>query len=102
MDRDVRHLAAPTLSDRKALRASRVVSQTDDVHLCIMCLRAIMNYQVTAFLQNRSRLVNVTAVRVASCRHRSALCRQTGFDLVMKHPRCVNEITLSLNNRNPR
>ncbi|XP_056905151.1 formin-like protein 1 isoform X2 [Takifugu flavidus] len=60
-----------TFTVRKTLRTSRVMSQTDDVHLCIMCLRAIMNYQ-------------------------------TGFDLVMKHPRCVNEITLSLNNRNPR
>ncbi|KAI3365015.1 hypothetical protein L3Q82_000951 [Scortum barcoo] len=60
-----------SLQNRKALRSSRVVSQTDDVHLCIMCLRAIMNYQ-------------------------------SGFNLVMKHPCCVNEITLSLNNRNPR
>uniref|UniRef100_A0A670IYD8 Formin like 1 n=1 Tax=Podarcis muralis TaxID=64176 RepID=A0A670IYD8_PODMU len=31
---------------RKALRNSRIVSQKDDVHVCIMCLRAIMNYQV--------------------------------------------------------
>uniref|UniRef100_A0A8C4EUC7 Formin-like protein 1 n=1 Tax=Dicentrarchus labrax TaxID=13489 RepID=A0A8C4EUC7_DICLA len=63
---------SPTHSASKAtLRSSRVVSQTDDVHLCIMCLRAIMNYQ-------------------------------SGFNLVMKHPCCVNEITLSLNNRNPR
>ncbi|KAG8139877.1 hypothetical protein E2320_002620, partial [Naja naja] len=30
---------------RKALRNSRIVSQKDDVHVCIMCLRAIMNYQ---------------------------------------------------------
>ncbi|XP_009993999.1 PREDICTED: formin-like protein 1 [Chaetura pelagica] len=56
---------------RKALRSSRLVSQKDDVHLCIMCLRAIMNYQ-------------------------------SGFSLVMNHPACVNEITLSLNNRNAR
>uniref|UniRef100_A0AAQ5Y5U3 Formin-like 1a n=1 Tax=Amphiprion ocellaris TaxID=80972 RepID=A0AAQ5Y5U3_AMPOC len=55
----------------KALRSSRVVSQKDDVHLCIMCLRAIMNYQ-------------------------------SGFNQVMKHPCCVNEITLSLHDRNPR
>uniref|UniRef100_A0A4W5QF51 Formin like 1 n=1 Tax=Hucho hucho TaxID=62062 RepID=A0A4W5QF51_9TELE len=55
----------------KAMRNSRLVSQKDDVHLCIMCLRAIMNYQ-------------------------------SGFNLVMTHPCCVNEITLSLNNRNPR
>nr|XP_009683663.1 PREDICTED: formin-like protein 1 [Struthio camelus australis] len=56
---------------RKALRNSRIVSQKDDVHVCIMCLRAIMNYQ-------------------------------SGFSLVMNHPACVNEITLSLNNKNPR
>uniref|UniRef100_A0A7N8XRS8 Formin-like 1a n=1 Tax=Mastacembelus armatus TaxID=205130 RepID=A0A7N8XRS8_9TELE len=46
-------------------------NQRDDVHVCIMCLRAIMNYQ-------------------------------SGFNQVMTHPRCVNEITLSLNSRNPR
>ncbi|XP_015284431.1 PREDICTED: formin-like protein 1 [Gekko japonicus] len=56
---------------RKALRNSRIVSQKDDVHVCIMCLRAIMNYQ-------------------------------SGFSLVMNHPACVNEITLSLNNKSPR
>uniref|UniRef100_A0A8D3C262 Formin-like 1a n=1 Tax=Scophthalmus maximus TaxID=52904 RepID=A0A8D3C262_SCOMX len=54
-------------------RAARAltVSQRDDVHVCIMCLRAIMNYQ-------------------------------SGFNQVMTHPRCVNEIALSLNSRNPR
>ncbi|KAL7850256.1 hypothetical protein SRHO_G00196050 [Serrasalmus rhombeus] len=56
---------------RKSLKNARLASQRDDVHVCIMCLRAIMNYQ-------------------------------SGFNLVMSHPRCVNEITLSLNNRNPR
>ncbi|XP_007953448.1 formin-like protein 1 [Orycteropus afer afer] len=56
---------------RKALRNSRIVSQKDDVHVCIMCLRAIMNYQ-------------------------------SGFSLIMNHPACVNEIALSLNNKNPR
>lgn len=35
-----------TLPSRKALKNSRLVSQKDDVHVCIMCLRAIMNYQV--------------------------------------------------------
>ncbi|XP_035254604.1 formin-like protein 1 isoform X2 [Anguilla anguilla] len=54
----------------KTLRSPRVVGQ-EDVHVCIMCLRAIMNYQ-------------------------------SGFNLVMTHPRCVNEITLSLNNKSPR
>uniref|UniRef100_A0AAY3ZUL7 Formin-like 1a n=1 Tax=Denticeps clupeoides TaxID=299321 RepID=A0AAY3ZUL7_9TELE len=54
-----------------ALRNSRIVSLKDDAHVCIMCLRAIMNYQY-------------------------------GFNQVMTHPRCVNEITLSLNNKSPR
>ncbi|XP_009470400.1 PREDICTED: formin-like protein 1 [Nipponia nippon] len=69
----VRHLTVrlnPSHS-KKALRNSRLVSQKDDVHVCIMCLRAIMNYQ-------------------------------SGFSLVMNHPACVNEITLSLNNKNAR
>uniref|UniRef100_A0A7N8WWV5 Formin-like 1a n=1 Tax=Mastacembelus armatus TaxID=205130 RepID=A0A7N8WWV5_9TELE len=52
-------------------RKSYSSNQRDDVHVCIMCLRAIMNYQ-------------------------------SGFNQVMTHPRCVNEITLSLNSRNPR
>uniref|UniRef100_A0A8C7ZZF5 Formin like 1 n=1 Tax=Oryzias sinensis TaxID=183150 RepID=A0A8C7ZZF5_9TELE len=55
----------------RPMRNSRVSSQKDDVHLCIMCLRAIMNYQ-------------------------------SGFSQVMQHPSCVNEITLSLNDRHPR
>uniref|UniRef100_H3A5F3 Formin like 1 n=1 Tax=Latimeria chalumnae TaxID=7897 RepID=H3A5F3_LATCH len=68
-----RHLTVRhnTLHSRKALRNSRIVSQKDDVHVCILCLRAIMNYQ-------------------------------SGFNLVMTHPRCVNEITLSLNNKSAR
>uniref|UniRef100_A0A8C3QCH4 Uncharacterized protein n=1 Tax=Geospiza parvula TaxID=87175 RepID=A0A8C3QCH4_GEOPR len=66
--------SSPTLNpshSRKTLRNSRLVSQKDDVHVCIMCLRAIMNYQ-------------------------------SGFSLVMNHPACVNEITLSLNNKSAR
>lgn len=55
----------------KMHKKSHSYNQRDDVHVCIMCLRAIMNYQ-------------------------------SGFNLVMTHPRCVNEITLSLNSRNPR
>lgn len=31
---------------RKTMRNTRLATQRDDVHLCIMCLRAIMNYQV--------------------------------------------------------
>ncbi|KAJ4931739.1 hypothetical protein JOQ06_010179, partial [Pogonophryne albipinna] len=55
----------------KIYKKSHSSNQRDDVHVCIMCLRAIMNYQ-------------------------------SGFNLVMTHPCCVNEITLSLNSRNPR
>uniref|UniRef100_A0A8C9RD75 Formin-like 3 n=1 Tax=Scleropages formosus TaxID=113540 RepID=A0A8C9RD75_SCLFO len=60
-----------TLSNSKTIKNSRLVSQKDDVHVCIMCLRAIMNYQY-------------------------------GFNMVMSHPHAVNEIALSLNNKNPR
>uniref|UniRef100_A0A8C2KZB6 Formin like 1 n=1 Tax=Cyprinus carpio TaxID=7962 RepID=A0A8C2KZB6_CYPCA len=35
-----------TFTSRKALRYSRLLSQKNHLHLCIMCLRAIMNYQV--------------------------------------------------------
>ncbi|KAM9115211.1 formin-like protein 3 isoform 2-T2 [Pangshura tecta] len=69
--RSARQSALRTLPSRKALKNSRLVSQKDDVHVCIMCLRAIMNYQY-------------------------------GFNLVMSHPHAVNEIALSLNNKNPR
>uniref|UniRef100_A0A8K9UL00 Formin-like 2b n=1 Tax=Oncorhynchus mykiss TaxID=8022 RepID=A0A8K9UL00_ONCMY len=60
-----------TLPSRKTLKNSRLVCKKDDVHVCVMCLRAIMNYQY-------------------------------GFNMVMSHPHAVNEIALSLNNRNPR
>lgn len=35
-----------TAANSKTIKNSRLVSQKDDVHVCIMCLRAIMNYQV--------------------------------------------------------
>uniref|UniRef100_A0A3P9IPV5 Formin like 2 n=1 Tax=Oryzias latipes TaxID=8090 RepID=A0A3P9IPV5_ORYLA len=60
-----------TMSIRRTLKNSRLVCKKDDVHVCIMCLRAIMNYQY-------------------------------GFNMVMSHPHAVNEIALSLNNKNPR
>uniref|UniRef100_A0AAQ4QG55 Formin like 2 n=1 Tax=Gasterosteus aculeatus aculeatus TaxID=481459 RepID=A0AAQ4QG55_GASAC len=34
-----------TLPSRRTLKNSRLVCKKDDVHVCIMCLRAIMNYQ---------------------------------------------------------
>lgn len=36
-----------TLPSRRTLKNSRLVCKKDDVHVCVMCLRAIMNYQVT-------------------------------------------------------
>ncbi|XP_059355452.1 formin-like protein 2 isoform X2 [Carassius carassius] len=60
-----------TLPSRRTLKNSRLVCKKDDLHVCIMCLRAIMNYQY-------------------------------GFNMVMSHPHAVNEIALSLNNKNPR
>ncbi|XP_045911704.1 formin-like protein 3 isoform X1 [Micropterus dolomieu] len=60
-----------SISNTKTIKNSRLVSQKDDVHVCIMCLRAIMNYQY-------------------------------GFNMVMSHAHAVNEIALSLNNKNSR
>uniref|UniRef100_A0A8C6NXP8 Formin-like 3 n=1 Tax=Nothobranchius furzeri TaxID=105023 RepID=A0A8C6NXP8_NOTFU len=60
-----------SVSNTKTIKNSRLVSQKDDVHVCIMCLRAIMNYQY-------------------------------GFNMVMSHEHAVNEIALSLNNKNSR
>lgn len=39
-------LSCNTLPSRRTLKNSRLVCKKDDVHVCIMCLRAIMNYQV--------------------------------------------------------
>uniref|UniRef100_A0A8C7JHB8 Formin-like 3 n=1 Tax=Oncorhynchus kisutch TaxID=8019 RepID=A0A8C7JHB8_ONCKI len=64
-------LSYGTAPNSKTIKNSLLVSQKDDVHVCIMCLRAIMNYQY-------------------------------GFNLVMSHAHAVNEIALSLNNRNSR
>uniref|UniRef100_A0A663EI28 Formin like 3 n=1 Tax=Aquila chrysaetos chrysaetos TaxID=223781 RepID=A0A663EI28_AQUCH len=47
-----------TLPSRRALKNSRLVSQKDDVHLCIMCLRAIMNYQVCKEKHRFERLMD--------------------------------------------
>ena len=35
-----------SVSSSRTIKNSRLVSQKDDVHVCIMCLRAVMNYQV--------------------------------------------------------
>ncbi|XP_056405302.1 formin-like protein 1 isoform X2 [Hyla sarda] len=67
-----RHLTARyNFYNRATMRNSRHANMKDDVHVCIMCLRAIMNYQL-------------------------------GFSMVMSHPSCVNQITLSLTNKNAR
>ncbi|OCT60055.1 formin-like protein 1 [Xenopus laevis] len=59
------------LHSRATMRNTKHANMKDDVHVCIMCLRAIMNYQ-------------------------------SGFSMVMSHLSCVNHITLSLSNKNPR
>ncbi|KTF87471.1 hypothetical protein cypCar_00036912 [Cyprinus carpio] len=71
LDTLVDYLSFAQRAVTKALRYSRLLSQKNHLHLCIMCLRAIMNYQL-------------------------------GFNQVMDHPSCVNEITLSLNNKSAR
>uniref|UniRef100_A0A8C1YMP0 Formin-like 2a n=1 Tax=Cyprinus carpio TaxID=7962 RepID=A0A8C1YMP0_CYPCA len=38
-------LRSNTLPSRRTLKNSRLVCKKDDLHVCIMCLRAIMNYQ---------------------------------------------------------
>uniref|UniRef100_A0A674BK12 Formin like 2 n=1 Tax=Salmo trutta TaxID=8032 RepID=A0A674BK12_SALTR len=43
---------------RRTLKNSRLVCKKDDVHVCIMCLRAIMNYQVRVSLSMASHEVN--------------------------------------------
>ncbi|XP_053555782.1 formin-like protein 1 isoform X2 [Bombina bombina] len=67
----IRNLTTRYIYNRATMRNSRCANLKDDVHVCIMCLRAIMNYQ-------------------------------SGFSMVMSHPSCVNHITLSLTNNNPR
>lgn len=43
------NLRSNTLPSRRTLKNSRLVCKKDDVHVCIMCLRAIMNYQVRGY-----------------------------------------------------
>uniref|UniRef100_A0A674BK65 Formin like 2 n=1 Tax=Salmo trutta TaxID=8032 RepID=A0A674BK65_SALTR len=45
-------LRCNTLPSRRTLKNSRLVCKKDDVHVCIMCLRAIMNYQVRVSLSS--------------------------------------------------
>ncbi|KAJ8258252.1 hypothetical protein GJAV_G00194830 [Gymnothorax javanicus] len=52
-----------TLNNSKAIRNSRLISQKDDVHVCIMCLRAIMNYQYGFnMVMSHPHAVNETAL----------------------------------------
>ncbi|XP_068117963.1 formin-like protein 1 isoform X2 [Hyperolius riggenbachi] len=67
----VRNLTTRYFNNRGTMRNSKHANMKDDVHVCIMCLRAIMNYQ-------------------------------SGFSMVMSHHSCVNQITLSLTNKNAR
>lgn len=114
-----------TLGNRMHKKASS--NQRDDVHVCIMCLRAIMNYQVEPHLPHVLEFISLPELTefhlsqpfhsvlpqvfiiIMFDRHLLThwlfmlfLFFQSGFNLVMIHPRCVNEITLGLNSRNPR
>ncbi len=40
------HIRISNLTHSRKTMRTRLATQRDDVHLCIMCLRAIMNYQV--------------------------------------------------------
>lgn len=96
-----------TLPSRRTLKNSRLVCKKDDVHVCVMCLRAIMNYQVCRLERTYSvRIRSTFGDQTTSCEIESFplhfLCTQYGFNMVMSHPHAVNEIALSLNNKNPR
>uniref|UniRef100_A0A3Q3WBM3 Uncharacterized protein n=1 Tax=Mola mola TaxID=94237 RepID=A0A3Q3WBM3_MOLML len=63
-------------SNNKTIKNSRLVSQKDDVHVCIMCLRAIMNYQVLNLLVSQrvyrfSRPHPLLTLSSASCNCRT-------------------------------
>lgn len=49
-----------TLPSRRTLKNSRLVSKKDDVHVCIMCLRAIMNYQVCLCFWSLKKNLNLS------------------------------------------
>ncbi|KAG9349246.1 hypothetical protein JZ751_027689 [Albula glossodonta] len=59
ISRSGRHpsLRCNTLPSRRTLKNSRLVCKKEDVHVCIMCLRAIMNYQVCAENQRFEKLM---------------------------------------------
>lgn len=69
-----------------------MVSQTDDVHLCIMCLRAIMNYQVfqiSAVLQSELTRVPQMFHRAHGGRHVKNSCnRDSGSCDFLSSPLC--------------
>lgn len=100
-----------SVSSSRTIKNSRLVSQKDDVHVCIMCLRAIMNYQVPmAPAEHWHRSVRwwvcvcvcaLMCLLTTSC---SVLLffTQYGFNMVMSHAHAVNEIALSMNNKNSR
>ena len=62
---------------------------TDDVHVCIMCLRAIMNHQVCG-LEIKKPIFHLF------------ISFQYGFNLVFAHKQAINCIALSLNHKSLR
>ncbi|EPY85188.1 formin-like protein 3 isoform 1 [Camelus ferus] len=95
-----------TLPSRRTLKNSRLVSKKDDVHVCIMCLRAIMNYQMMdadyPYSEKHRERLQCVGFMLTTKRELEPGVSRYGFNMVMSHPHAVNEIALSLNNKNPR
>lgn len=77
---------------------------TDDVRLCIMCLRAIMNNQVQA--SETPPTIHITQNELETLPRtwswRFLWLFQNGFNLVIQHPSALNYITLGLQHKNYR
>lgn len=99
-----------TLPSRRTLKNSRLVCKKDDVHVCIMCLRAIMNYQVI----HASHTLNLISRAVTKYWHcnivqRSvsmsdidyvAASRRFGTSWQLSNVKCISPMTP--NNQRPR
>lgn len=76
-----------SVANSKTIKNSRLVSQKDDVHVCIMCLRAIMNYQVPGTTYDpRSDMSHKLGAWYVSC----AVKRWTFMQVFSPHPLCLS------------
>ncbi len=67
-------------ANSKTIKNSRLVSQKDDVHVCIMCLRAIMNYQVQ---DAQTWLITKTSGTYDLIAHRKEAANKTVLPVVL-------------------